>query len=155
MPHLRPALTTPSTQQHPHRSRTSIFLGGPYLSLNLPPPPPTPHPPHHHHPTQPPPRIPPVPGPTGKVLLLPEDPTTNVIMVATGSGIAPYRTFWRRMFVEQVPGYEFKGGNLRVLVYISIFFNLLGISTSMFVEQVPDYQFKGEHTFSASVRVPV
>ena len=48
-------------------------------------------------------------GPTGKVLLLPEDPNSVVIMVATGTGIAPFRTFWRRMFMENVPNYKFTG----------------------------------------------
>jgi ferredoxin--NADP+ reductase len=43
-------------------------------------------------------------GPAGKVMLLPEeDPTTNYIMVATGTGIAPYRGFIRRLFVEDTP----------------------------------------------------
>ena len=41
-------------------------------------------------------------GPTGKVLLLPEDPNAVIIMVATGTGIAPFRTFWRRMWVWAV-----------------------------------------------------
>jgi len=43
-------------------------------------------------------------GPAGKVMLLPEeDPTTDYIMVATGTGIAPYRGFVRRLFLEQTP----------------------------------------------------
>lgn len=43
-------------------------------------------------------------GPAGKVMLLPEeDPTTDYIMVATGTGIAPYRGFIRRLFVENTP----------------------------------------------------
>lgn len=49
-------------------------------------------------------------GPTGKVLLLPEDPNAVIICVATGTGIAPFRTFWRRMFMENVPNYKFTGG---------------------------------------------
>ncbi|CAK0785705.1 hypothetical protein CVIRNUC_008916 [Coccomyxa viridis] len=48
-------------------------------------------------------------GPTGKVLLLPEDPNAVIIMVATGTGIAPYRAFWRRFFLEDVPNYKFGG----------------------------------------------
>jgi len=43
-------------------------------------------------------------GPVGKVMLLPEeDPNTNYIMVATGTGIAPYRGFIRRLFNEDTP----------------------------------------------------
>jgi len=47
-------------------------------------------------------------GPTGKVLLMPE-PNKPLIMVATGTGIAPFRAFWRRAFFEEVPGYKFTG----------------------------------------------
>jgi len=43
-------------------------------------------------------------GPAGKVMLMPEDkPATDLIMVATGTGIAPYRSFLRRLFVENTP----------------------------------------------------
>jgi len=50
-------------------------------------------------------------GPSGKVMLLPEeDPTTDYIMVATGTGIAPYRGFVRRLFTENTPaGDAYKG----------------------------------------------
>jgi ferredoxin--NADP+ reductase len=43
-------------------------------------------------------------GPAGKVMLMPEeDPKTDLIMVATGTGIAPYRGFIRRLFAENTP----------------------------------------------------
>jgi len=50
-------------------------------------------------------------GPAGKVMLMPEeDPSTDYIMVATGTGIAPYRGFIRRLFTENTPaGNAYKG----------------------------------------------
>ncbi|KAJ1631145.1 hypothetical protein T492DRAFT_997786, partial [Pavlovales sp. CCMP2436] len=50
-------------------------------------------------------------GPSGKVMLIPEQtPTADLIMVATGTGIAPYRAFIRRLFVEKTPaGEAYKG----------------------------------------------
>jgi len=43
-------------------------------------------------------------GPAGKVMLMPEEnPNTDYIMVATGTGIAPYRGFIRRLFNEDTP----------------------------------------------------
>jgi ferredoxin--NADP+ reductase len=52
-------------------------------------------------------------GPTGKEMLLPEDPQANVIMLATGTGIAPFRAYLWRMFKENEraanPDYVFKG----------------------------------------------
>jgi ferredoxin--NADP+ reductase len=50
-------------------------------------------------------------GPTGKAMLMPEkDANTDIIMVATGTGIAPYRSFLRRLFVEKTPyGEAYKG----------------------------------------------
>merc|ERR1711924_578860 len=37
-------------------------------------------------------------------------PDADIIMVATGTGIAPYRSFWKRLFIEDTPaGEAFKG----------------------------------------------
>lgn len=48
-------------------------------------------------------------GPVGKEMLLPEDPNANIIMMATGTGIAPYRAYLRRMFQEKHEDYKFNG----------------------------------------------
>lgn len=50
-------------------------------------------------------------GPAGKVMLMPEkNPNADIIMVATGTGIAPYRGFIRRLFIEDTPAARnFKG----------------------------------------------
>ncbi|WP_138504170.1 ferredoxin--NADP reductase [Nostoc sp. PA-18-2419] len=52
-------------------------------------------------------------GPVGKEMLLPEDPDANIIMMATGTGIAPMRAYLWRQFKDAEkaanPEYEFKG----------------------------------------------
>ncbi len=52
-------------------------------------------------------------GPVGKEMLLPDDEDANIIMMATGTGIAPFRAYLWRMFKkrerEANPEYKFKG----------------------------------------------
>ena len=51
-------------------------------------------------------------GPVGKEMLLPEDEDANIIMLATGTGIAPMRTYLRRMFEaseREKNGWNFRG----------------------------------------------
>ncbi|KAF5842467.1 hypothetical protein DUNSADRAFT_7078, partial [Dunaliella salina] len=50
-------------------------------------------------------------GPSGAVLLLPEQhfEKTPIVCVSTGTGIAPFRSFWRRLFYDAVPGHEVEG----------------------------------------------
>jgi ferredoxin--NADP+ reductase len=71
-------------------------------------------------------------GPTGKEMLLPEDNDANIIMMATGTGIAPFRAYLWRMFKDNErhanPDYSFKG--LAWLVF--------GVATT------PNILYKGE-----------
>lgn len=48
-------------------------------------------------------------GPVGKEMLLPPDEDANIIMMATGTGIAPFRAYLWRMFKEKHEDYKFKG----------------------------------------------
>jgi len=50
-------------------------------------------------------------GPVGKEMLLPQEEDATIIMLATGTGIAPFRAFLWRMFKEREknPDYQFKG----------------------------------------------
>lgn len=48
-------------------------------------------------------------GPVGKEMLMPKDPNATVIMLATGTGIAPFRSFLWKMFFEKHEDYKFEG----------------------------------------------
>jgi ferredoxin--NADP+ reductase len=50
-------------------------------------------------------------GPVGKEMLLPDEEDANIVMIATGTGIAPFRAYLWRMFKEGDlnPDYNFKG----------------------------------------------
>jgi ferredoxin--NADP+ reductase len=52
-------------------------------------------------------------GPVGKEMLLPPDEDANIIMMATGTGIAPFRAYLWRMLKDNEraanPDYQFKG----------------------------------------------
>ncbi|MBF1999443.1 MAG: ferredoxin-NADP reductase [Synechococcales cyanobacterium C42_A2020_086] len=52
-------------------------------------------------------------GPVGKEMLLPPDEDANIIMMATGTGIAPFRAYLWRMFKDAEraanPDYQFRG----------------------------------------------
>ena len=52
-------------------------------------------------------------GPVGKEMLLPKEEDANIVMLGTGTGIAPFRAYLWRMFKEGErklnPDYQFKG----------------------------------------------
>jgi len=79
-------------------------------------------------------------GPVGKEMLLPNDPEATIIMMATGTGIAPFRAFLWRMFFEQHEDYKFKG--LAWLIF--------GITTTpniLYKEQLEEIQEKFPENF--------
>merc|ERR1711988_1953760 len=88
-------------------------------------------------------------GPSGKVMLLPEDkPEADIITVATGTGIAPYRSFWKRLLIEDTPAAK---------AYKGVAWLFLGVANSdallyddelqMIKQKFPD-QFKLDYALS-------
>eukprot|EP00250_Pteridium_aquilinum_P019787 c24571_g1_i2 orf=215-1354(+) len=69
-------------------------------------------------------------GPVGKEMLMPTDPNATVIMLATGTGIAPFRGFLWRMFFEKHENYKFNG-----LAWL-----FLGVPTSSSLLYVEEYE---------------
>jgi len=66
-----------------------------------------------------------VAGPVGKTMLLPKDPTTDVIMIATGTGIAPFRGFMHRLFMENTLARHMFGGSAWLVLGVPVTGGLL------------------------------
>ncbi|MGF1575712.1 MAG: ferredoxin--NADP(+) reductase [Cyanophyceae cyanobacterium] len=69
-------------------------------------------------------------GPSGKTFLLPEDPEATLVLIATGTGIAPFRAFVKHLFEEDP---TFKGN-------IWLFFGVPTTSTLLYHEDLERYR---------------
>jgi ferredoxin--NADP+ reductase len=73
---------------------------------------------------------------------MPPEENAVLICVATGTGIAPYRAFWRRCFYEDVPNYKFSG----------LFWMFMGVANSdakLYDNEIQEMQV----CFERSIRV--
>lgn len=79
-------------------------------------------------------------GPVGKEMLLPDDEDANVIMIATGTGIAPFRAYLWRMFLEgdKNPEYNYKGTAW-------LFFGIAKSGNILYKEQLEDMNNKHDN----------
>ena len=79
-------------------------------------------------------------GPVGKEMLLPDDEDANIIMIATGTGIAPFRAYLWRMFLEgdKNPDYNFDGKAW-------LFFGIPKSENILYKEQLEEMASKNEN----------
>ncbi|MEM1684824.1 MAG: hypothetical protein Q6J68_00090 [Thermostichales cyanobacterium SZTDM-1c_bins_54] len=71
-------------------------------------------------------------GPTGKTFLLPEDKQATLVLIATGTGIAPFRAFMKRLFEEET---DFSGS-------IWLFFGVPTTSTLLYKADLERFRAK-------------
>jgi ferredoxin--NADP+ reductase len=80
-------------------------------------------------------------GPVGNSFLLPEDPDATIIMMATGTGIAPFRAFLWRMFDAQNSDYKFHGNAM-------LFFGIPTTANILYRNELEDLQTLAQTRFT-------
>ncbi|MEM8715844.1 MAG: ferredoxin--NADP(+) reductase, partial [Cyanobacteria bacterium P01_G01_bin.4] len=82
-------------------------------------------------------------GPVGKSFLLPNDLDATIILIATGTGIAPFRAFIRHLLDERN---DFKGK-------IWLFFGVPTSSTILYNEDLDDYATRFPENFKVDYAI--
>lgn len=85
-------------------------------------------------------------GPTGKEMLLPEDPKANIVMIATGTGIAPFRAYLWRFFKETHEDFKFNG-------FAWLFFGVATTPNVLYKEELEEIQQKFPDNFRVSYAI--
>merc|ERR1712056_42962 len=90
-------------------------------------------------------------GPVGTEMLLPEDPESNIIMLATGTGIAPMRSMLRRLFHDKATAGEFKGF---AWLFLGVPFSASILYDAEWKEMMAQYpdQFRYDYAISSEQR---
>jgi len=89
-----------------------------------------------------------VAGPVGKSFLLPEDPSADLIMVGTGTGIAPFRSFLRRLFAENTVASHMYNGRAWLLLGVPVTGGLLYHDEFHEMMQTHPTQFQATYAIS-------
>lgn len=93
-----------------------------------------------------------VAGPVGKSMLLPEDPNADIIMVATGTGIAPFRSFLRRLFAENTVASHMYNGQAWLVLGVPVTGGLLYHDEFQEMMQTHPNQFQVTYAISREMQ---
>ncbi|NEP16635.1 MAG: ferredoxin-NADP reductase [Leptolyngbya sp. SIO4C1] len=84
-------------------------------------------------------------GPVGKEMLLPDDEDANIIMMATGTGIAPFRAYLWRMFKDNERAVNPEYNNFKGLAWL--FFGVPKTPNILYKEELEEIQSKYSDNF--------
>ena len=93
-----------------------------------------------------------VAGPVGKTMLLPQDSNTDLIMVATGTGIAPFRAFARRLFVENTVARHMFNGHAWLILGVPVTGGLLYAEEFQQIKDENSHQFDVTYAISREMK---